>query len=243
MFTDKVVVVTGAASGIGLATAVLFAERGATVVPVGLIPAGSHPADLPDGFVAGDVTSAAFVADLADRVRKDHGTVDVVVNNAGILRHGTVEETTPDEWDLVLRTNLTSAYLVSRTLIPLMRPRGGSIVNIASVHAQGTVERYAAYAASKGGVLALTRQMAIDYVADRIRVNAVLPGSVDTAMSSSVGLSEQEIAVRRDPTRLARVADPSEIATAICFLASSDASFVTGAGFAVDGGMLARLFL
>jgi NAD(P)-dependent dehydrogenase (short-subunit alcohol dehydrogenase family) len=175
-----------------------------------------------------------------------HGRLDIVVNNAAILHATSVEETTEEAWDEVLRANLTSVFLVSKAAIPHLRAAGGgSIVNFASVHAQATVVRLAAYAAAKGGVVALSRQMAHDLVVDRIRVNAVIIGGVATEMSALhsrlLGDDMPSRGFVIDESVLGRTARPEEIAGAVRFLVGPDASFVNGSAFVVDGGMLAKL--
>ncbi len=172
--------------------------------------------------------------------------IDVVINNAGTFLFSTVDETTEAEWDNVLDTNSKGVFLVSKYAIPFLRKRGGgSIINIASVHAYATMEKVAAYAASKGAVVALSRQMAIDYTKDKIRVNSVVVGGVDTEMSTAhalaIGKTLDDLGFESDETKLGRAAQPHEIAAGITFLASSDASFVIGAPFIIDGGLLTDL--
>jgi NAD(P)-dependent dehydrogenase (short-subunit alcohol dehydrogenase family) len=250
----KVAVITGAASGIGRATARLFAAEGARVA-LGDWQAGPLEA------LAGEIRDGGgqVVARPADVSRRDEaqalvraaadafGGLDVAVNNAGIgLYNTTLEATAEDDWDRIMAVNLKGVYLVSQAAIPLLRARGGgSIVNVASVHAVATQEGIAAYAASKGGVLALTRAMAMDLARDAIRVNAVLPGAVDTPLFRSALAQErktaEELGFSFDQRTVGRVAQPEELARAMLFLASDAASFVTGAPLVVDGGLLARL--
>lgn len=250
----KVALVTGAASGIGRATALLFATEDARVA------LGDRQSAELDA-VAEEIRAAGgeVLARRTNVSRRDEaqalvaaavetfGGLDVVVNNAGIgLFNTTLEQTAEDDWDRVMAVNLKSVYLVSQAAIPHLRARGGgSIINIASVHAMATQERIAAYAASKGGVLALTRAMALDLALDGIRVNAVLPGAVDTSMFRSAlaeeGKTAEELGFRFDDRAIGRVAQPVELARAILFLASDASSFMTGSPVLVDGGLLARL--
>jgi NAD(P)-dependent dehydrogenase (short-subunit alcohol dehydrogenase family) len=251
----RVALVTGGATGIGRAIVERLARDGAAVVAVSRdesrgreLTEPLQAAALDVAFVRADVSVAADCRQAVDHVIERHGRLDIVVNNAAMLLVASVEETTDEAWDEVLRTNLTSVFAVSKAAIPHLRAAGGgSIVNIASVHAQATVERLAAYAATKGAVVALSRQMAHDLALDRIRVNAVVVGGVATAMSrrhgEALGLSELSGGFREDDLALGRTARPDEIAGAVRFLVGPDASFVNGSALVVDGGMLAKLAL
>ncbi|MBZ0230166.1 MAG: SDR family oxidoreductase, partial [Bauldia sp.] len=189
-----------------------------------------------------DAEVRAAVADAAGRF----GGLDAVVNCAGVYPTGKrLEEVSDGEWDRAVAVNLTAVFRVCRAALPLLRAAGGgSVVNIASVHADATVPGVPAYAATKAAVVGLTRQMALDYAVDRIRVNAVLVGSVATRMTldglEAAGGAEA-IGLSFEPNRIARIADPREIATVIGFLISDEASFVTGSAMQVDGGLLSRL--
>ena len=194
-------------------------------------------------MVSADISVASDVARVATAAA-DRGDVRAVVNAAGILSVSDVVDTDEDEWDRVFAVNVKGTYLTSRATIPLLRAAGGgAIVNISSVHALATVERCAAYAASKGAVLALSRQMAIDYAADGIRVIPLIVGSVDTEMSrqhaAAFGLPPGH--VEPGKPALGRMAAPDEIASVIRFLVSSDATFVTGSPMVADGGLLTHL--
>jgi len=251
--TGKVAIVTGATSGIGRASAVLLAREGATVVAAGRrealgaeLVAQLRAEDLVAEFIPTDVSVRSDVEALVAGAVERFGRLDIVVNDAAVFLFKGVEDTTEDEWDTVLDTNLKSVYLVCHAAIPHLRAAGGgSIVNVASVHAFATMERVAAYAASKGAVVALSRQMALDYTRDGIRVNSMIVGGVDTAMARShmaaLGQSLDEAGFRDDARAVGRVARPEEIAAGVLFLVSPDASFVNGAPFIIDGGLLARL--
>jgi NAD(P)-dependent dehydrogenase (short-subunit alcohol dehydrogenase family) len=250
---DRVAIVTGASSGIGLAIAESLARDGAQVVMAARRSQLGHRLSdefndqgLRTTFVAADVSRDRDCSGLVATTIAKFGRLDVVVNNAAVLRTCRVEDCPERTWDLIIRTNLKSVYLVSRHAIPEMRRAGGgSIINVTSGHAFASQPRMAPYAASKGGVLALTRQMALDCAADGIRVNALVLGGVDTPMLRSsygaIGLTDQEVGLNAGEHAIGRVARPAEVAAAALFLASDASSFVNGSPFIVDGGLLARL--
>ncbi len=244
---SAVVVVTGSTGGIGFATAGVFAEAGWTVIGV----------DRRDGEHKG--IHHFFRADLADEetslrtfeaIGKEAGRIDALVNNAAVQVCKPLVDTTAAEWDEVMSANVRSVYLAVRHAHPLMRAAGGAIVNISSVHALATSTNIAAYAASKGAVLALTRALAIELAPDRIRVNAVLPGAVDTPMlraglgrgHAGRGGADDLVGRLGDRHPLGRVGRPVEIAQAVLFLCDETrSSFVTGQALVVDGGATAKL--
>jgi NAD(P)-dependent dehydrogenase (short-subunit alcohol dehydrogenase family) len=254
-FSEKVAVVTGAL-GIGQAAAKKLATEGASVVicsdredSVEEVAEELRGENLEVRGLQADVTSANDMQRLVGFAVETYGGVDVLVNGAGVQRYGTVVETEEETWDEVLAINLKGMYLAARYAIPEMRERGGgSIVNVSSVQAFASQKGVAAYTASKGGVNALTRAMALDHAEENIRVNAVCPGSVDTPMLRWAAdlfkgekTTEETLEGFGKMHPIGRVAKPEEVAEVIAFLASPRASFVTGGEYKVDGGLLAAL--
>ncbi len=239
-FEGKIALVTGASSGMGQVTADRLAAEGARV------------------FTAQRGTAAheAIIADFADpaapeqvirAVQKAAGGLDILINNAGVMREGTVEETSEDDWHLQLQVNLTAPFLLTRYAMPLLKQGGGAIVNVGSIEGLGSNPRHPAYCASKAGLHGLTRAVAVDHGQDGVRCNAVAPGWIDTPLNvdfiESLGNPEEfrnQIG-RVHPVR--RTGAPEEVAALICWLASDEASFVTGQIYTIDGGRTAQLSL
>jgi NAD(P)-dependent dehydrogenase (short-subunit alcohol dehydrogenase family) len=244
--TRQVAIVTGGARGIGAAVADALAAAGMAVACFDITDPASPPAGDDDrAYLTVDVSRADETQAAVDAVAERFGRIDVLVNNAGILDVHAVHDTPEDTWDRVMAVNVKSVFLMSRAVIPHLKTAGGgAIVNISSVHAIATIPRLAAYAASKGAVLALSRQMALDYADDGIRVNAVVVGGVDTEMSArhGVALARDGVSVATWTGAIGRSAQPAEVARAVAFLASPQSSFLTGSPLIADGGMLARLF-
>ncbi|MGE6698701.1 SDR family NAD(P)-dependent oxidoreductase [Hyphomonas sp. NPDC076900] len=242
-FENKVAVITGAASGIGAATARLLAREGAHVVLADLNDNGgaSIAADLGATAmpVKCDVSSAADIEALIKAAVDRHGRIDILFNNAGIGSFGTSVEVQPAEWERVIAVDLHSVYYACHFAIPHM-PRGSAIVNTASISGMGGDYRFAAYNAAKGAVINYTRALAVDHARDGIRVNALCPGLVDTPITAGAqqlpGLKEEWES--RIP--LGRAAQPEEMASVVVFLASEDASYVTGTIMVADGGTTAH---
>jgi len=247
----KVALITGGASGIGQAAATLFAREGATVAIVDLNEAaGQAVADAiaHDGgralFERADVTQAADCQRVVDRTVRELGGLHILLNNAGIIRRATVLELSEADWDQVMSVNVKSVFLLSKYAIPWMRQGGGgSIINTASGWGLVGGPKAAAYCASKGAVVLLTKAMAIDHGGDNIRVNCICPGDTDTPMLRSeaqqLGQPADRFLAQAARRPLGRVGRPEEIAQAALYLASDASSFVTGTSLVVDGGGLA----
>ena len=250
MSEDRVVLITGAGGGIGRATVHYFAENNWRVIGVdrnefeeGFPPNGC--------FIQADISNPESTEQIFKQARAFNPTLQALVNNAAIQVAKPLVETTVQEWDAVMASNLRSAFLFVKLAHPLMKAAGGgAIVNVSSVHAIQTSTNIAAYAASKGGLLALTRALAIEFAADNIRVNAILPGAVDTPMlraglnrgHAGHGDMQERLDNLARRTVSGKVGTPEEIARAIYFLADNEqSSFMTGQALVVDGGATARL--
>jgi NAD(P)-dependent dehydrogenase (short-subunit alcohol dehydrogenase family) len=249
-FKGKVVVITGAGSGIGEACVREFAYGNAAVAMVDSKPSAADGTfrELREGgasveYFQADVSSRAEVERLIPEVLSRLGGIDVLVNNAGIQRFGSVTTVTEEEWDEVLNVNLKSAFLMSKYVIPEMIKRGGgAIVMTGSVQSVTAQRNSVHYVVSKHGILGLTRSIAIDYGKQNIRANCVLPGAIDTPMlrwAASLDSHPEKVLAECDRLHIrGKMGRPVEVARVIVFLASDLASFVTGAAYAVDGGLL-----
>ncbi|UJW35849.1 3-oxoacyl-ACP reductase [Saccharothrix sp. AJ9571] len=243
-FDGRVVTITGGSSGIGLATARRLAEEGAKVIIADVAEAaGKAVADEVGGlFVRTDVTDEEQVKALFQTAVDEYGSLDVAFNNAGISppEDDSILTTGIKAWERVQRVNLTSVYLCCKYAIPHMQAQGkGSIVNTASfVAVMGAATSQISYSASKGGVLSMTRELGVQFAREGIRINALCPGPVNTPLLKELFAKDPERAARRlVHVPLGRFAEPEELAAAVAFLASDDASFITASQFLVDGGI------
>jgi NAD(P)-dependent dehydrogenase (short-subunit alcohol dehydrogenase family) len=247
----KTALISGAASGIGAATAKLFAREGAAVVLTDINEAAGHEtahAITTAGgralFEGGDVTKDADCRRVVAAAQQAFGTIHILFNNAGIIRRSTILDLTEDDWDRVMAVNVKAMFLMSKHVIPVMeKAGGGSIINMASGWGLAGGAKAAVYCASKGAVVMLTKAMAIDHGPQKIRVNCLCPGDTDTAMlrNEAEQLGEPSNRFLADSAKrpLGRVGNPDEIAQAALYLASDASSFVTGTALVVDGGGLA----
>ncbi len=237
----RVMLITGAAGGMGRATVQLFNEKGWIVIGVDRNEFGqSFPGN--GLFIQADISDPTQLEEIYSSVRKFTVSLDAVINNAALQVVKPLLQTTVEEWDAVMASNLRSVFLGAKLAYPLLKNKGGgAIVNVSSVHAIATSSGVGSYAASKGGLLALTRSMAIEFAQDNIRVNAILPGAVDTPMLSA-HLDQIRLENLAKRTVNGRIGMPSEIAHAIYFLADEEqSSFMTGQSIVVDGGATAKL--
>jgi NAD(P)-dependent dehydrogenase (short-subunit alcohol dehydrogenase family) len=242
--SGKVAVITGGASGIGFATAKRMRAEGATIVIGDIDPKTGKPAadELEGLFVPVDVADKVAVDTLFDTAASTYGSVDIAFNNAGISppEDDLIENTELDAWDRVQNINLKSVYLCSKAALRHMVPQQkGSIINTASfVAVMGSATSQISYTASKGGVLAMSRELGVQFARQGIRVNALCPGPVNTPLLQELFAKDPERAARRlVHIPLGRFAEPEELAAAVAFLASDDSSFITASTFLVDGGI------
>jgi len=241
----KGVLISGGSSGIGLAAVRRFVEEGSRVF-VGGLDAGEVAAAVDElgaaGGAAGDVSLEADVAALVSVAEATLGRIDVLVNNAGIATKDAFVDITPEAWDRTLAVNLRGMFLVAQAAARSMlahEPAGGTIVNMASTNALGGEAGFAHYNASKGGVLQLTRTMAVELGPRGIRVNCVCPGFIDTPLNDALATPNERAAYSRERIPLGRAGHVDEVAAAYAFLASDESSFVHGEALVVDGGQLA----
>lgn len=248
LYENLSAIVTGGASGIGLATAQLLHQRGARVAIIDSnAEAGAQALSSLNQtaiFIHANLASEPEAVRAVEQAAQAFGSINAVVNSAGIQRYGNAEQTSLELWREVLDVNLTAAFLVSRAAIPnLRRSGGGSIVNVGSVQSHAAQRGAIAYVTSKHAILGLTRAMAVDYAAEKIRVNCVCPGTVDTPMfrwTASLDPNPESVVEACEQMHpVGRIARPKEVAEVIAFLLTGAASFVTGTEIDVDGGLLA----
>jgi NAD(P)-dependent dehydrogenase (short-subunit alcohol dehydrogenase family) len=245
--SGRIALITGGNRGLGLATARLFAEAGAKVLLLARDQARgeSEARTIPDAhFIQGDVTRAVECQRAVKESLRLHGALDILVNCAGIIyRNRTVEQTSEEEWQATFDVNVRGTFLMCKYAMPALRERKGCIVNLSSYVGLVGFRGASAYAASKAAIINLTRSMALDHAKEGVRVNAVCPGSVETEMIHAAwqefGDVEDARQLWSDKHPMGRIAQPKEVAQAILFLASEDASFITGTALVVDGGITA----
>lgn len=247
---DKIIIITGAGSGIGKSTAALFASEGATVI-IADVQENSGKAAVTEieatggnaMFIPCDVTDASSTTVMADQVVNTFGRIDVLFNNAGISGVGAVHEVSEEEWERVMRVNVTGVFLTCTAVLPyMMKTKKGSIINMSSGIAEIGVAERASYSASKGAVLSLTKAMQVDYAPYGIRVNALLPGTIMTPfvegyLKTSLDPEASVAAIKRRQLS-GELGKPEDVARAALFLASDESGFVMGSPLYVDGGLV-----
>ncbi len=244
---DKVAIITGAASGIGKATAKLFAEHGAKVVVADIDKDGGSQVvtQIQKGgneaiFVETDVTLKVDTEQMVAQTVETYGKLDILFNNAGIAMRLPVAELPEEDWHRCLDVNLTGVYLCAKAAIPaILKNGGGSIINMSSIYGVVGADVRAAYVASKGGVTNLTRGMALDYAENNIRVNCICPEFVETPLVAGVIKTPEEYQALADKHPMCRLGQPEEIAYGALYLASDESAFVTGIALPIDGGYTA----
>ena len=245
---DKIAIITGAGSGIGRGIALTFAKEGAKVAVVDLSEEGGKETleeiKKIKGeaiFIKTDVSKSDEVAKMVSQVLRTFGRIDIVVNNAGIVKFSPMHEITEEDWDKIINVNLKSVFLVSKNVIPQMLKQGkGKIINIASIAGLVGFDQLAHYCASKGGIIAMTREMALEYAKYKINVNAIAPGVIKTAMTKDILNDEAQRKAMEAQTLYPRLGEPSDIAWAAVYLASDESDFVNGEILVVDGGWIAK---
>ncbi len=240
-FKGKTVLITGASSGIGEATARRFLSEGAQVFTAQRRPLEGTI------HIAADLMDETACATVVPKVIRQSGQLDVLINNAGLMREGTVEESSVEDWQASLHLNLTVPFLLTKAAMPYLKVGGGAIVNTGSIEGIGSNPRHPAYCAAKAGLHGLTRAVAIDHGPDGVRCNAVAPGWIDTPLNIDFIESLDDPTAFRDKIGgihpAGRTGSPDEVASLICWLASDEAAFVTGQVWTIDGGRTSKLSL
>ncbi|HEY7082498.1 MAG TPA: SDR family oxidoreductase [Nitrososphaeraceae archaeon] len=245
--TGKVAIVTGAASGIGLGIAHLFIKQGAKVVfcdinsKSGKAAANAASSNTNAQFIECDISNIESIKNFVAKTLEAFGTVDILINNAGILYQKPISETTDDEWSATINTNLKGPFMLIREVLPIFEKRGkGKIVNIASIAGIIGYENLSAYCASKGGIIAMTRSLALEFAPKKINVNCICPGAIKTGMTKII--EENEVILKQTLMSIpaGKIGNPIDIANAALYLASDESDYVTGASIVVDGGWSVR---
>ena len=243
LLKDKVVIITGATSGFGKETALLFAKEGAKIVAVGYRKNGEKLLDEIKEiggdaiFVKANVSVEQEVISLVNKTIETYGKIDILFNNAGIFIPGTADEISSNDWDKVININLKGVYLGCKYSVPhMMKNGGGVIINTSSASGIIGFPDAVAYAASKGGIVSLTKAMALDYAKDNIRVNCICPGTGETDMTKEALENEESKKMLLSPIPMGRFGQPKDVANAALFLASDMSSYLTGVVLPVDGG-------
>jgi NAD(P)-dependent dehydrogenase (short-subunit alcohol dehydrogenase family) len=242
--SGRVAIVTGAASGIGLGIAQLFIKEGSKVVFSDINESCKAAADVAGDnalFIQCDISDTGSIKNLVAKTLAAFGTIDILINNAGILRQNPISETSDEEWNAVINTNLKGPFLLTREVLLTFEKHGkGKIVNIASIAGIIGYENLSPYCASKGGIIAMTRALAIEFAPKRINVNCICPGAIKTGMTKMI--EENETMLKQTLTSIpaGRMGNPIDIANAALYLASDESDYVTGASIVVDGGWSVR---
>lgn len=240
----KVAIVTGAACGIGLGIAQLFIKEGAKVVFSDINTSGKAAADTAGKnaiFIECDISNAESVKNLVAKTLDAFDTIDILINNAGILYQKPISETSNEEWNAVINTNLKGPFLLTREVLPIFEKHGkGKIVNIASIAGIIGYENLSAYCASKGGIIAMTRSLALEFAPKKINVNCICPGAIKTGMTKAIEENEMMLKQILMSIPAGLMGDPIDIASAALYLASDESNYVTGASIVVDGGWSVR---
>jgi NAD(P)-dependent dehydrogenase (short-subunit alcohol dehydrogenase family) len=242
--SGRVAIVTGAASGIGLGIAQLFIKEGAKVIFSDINESGKAAADAAGEnalFIQCDISDIDSVKNLVAKTSNVFGTIDILVNNAGIVRQNPISQTSDEEWNAIINTNLKGPFLLTREVLPTFEKNGqGKIVNTASIAGIIGYENLSPYCASKGGIIAMTRALALEFAPKKINVNCICPGAIKTGMTK--GLEENETMLKQTLMVIpaGRMGDPIDIANAALYLASDESDYVTGTSIVVDGGWSVR---